>query len=485
MLSQGKFDTISEERAKALEQQIKMVAAQYALFGGNSSDKSNRNTALSGDYTIESLADYFKDPDGNASAITDMSRFFAVANSLYGGTIRKHKDLMRLDYVVYPDFFIDVDNITDNEIDDIIKGEFYSNQWLSKVANKPTIRDIMRAVITDSSYYGYYIDKDKKNPFIQPLPRGFCREGVRVNGLLSVEFNFSFFDNNEDSLDLFPAEFKTLYRKYAKNSDLQWAQLNPDNAFCIIYEENDHNYPPFISMIGDIMDEDEIFNLIKRQMRADAVRLIAQIGEVDEQTGMPLIDPDLMFTFANMIKAVVGDDVSVASTLFDLKPIEFKSNTDNSNKNPALQHAQDKIISGSSLSNAMLGGDLSNETALMINYYNMIDFNMSILEKIELWINKKLSQVAKPKKYPFKIMYLPKTNYTKPDDLSSEMSLLSIGGSLQTSVANSGQSEHIYTSLLRLEKIKNAKEMLVVPTSMHTTSTTVEEIEVKKEGDDE
>lgn len=458
-----------EEWLEAYKKGIDKWAFAFGFGSGGGAEESEHGV-LNSEYSKEDFIQWMANPDGNKDLITEMSRFFYGVSPAYGNTIRRHAEILTLDYDMFPNFRVKEEDLDDKTMEQIYKAQDFSKSFIEKVVNKPKVREIIKAVLKEGSYCGYLMG-NKKEMFIQTLPRGYARfAGMVGDGLPMVEFNFEYFDDKEDRLQYYPKEFKTLHNKSKKDAENKWMILDSKHSICILSEEDDHTFPPFIGMIPHLLEEEEMIDLIKKHARLDAIRMVAQIGEVDN-VGNPLIDPGLMQLFQQELKEAFGGDVAVANTLFDIKPVEFSSSGDNNSQKNGLDFLTKQKESSSGMSGALIGdSEITTEAGLTINYYTMIATSMAIVEKIELWMNYQLRQKASPKKFPFKMQFIPVGNYVKTSDFNRKNDIFALGGLLGQATSSIGVNSLDYENALILEKAQKTKESLIVPQSTHTQS---------------
>lgn len=444
----------------------------FSMFGGGGENINPFGfDRLSDQFSVQDISSWILDPEGNSEELINVARLFYFSKAYVNRVINHYVDIMRLDYNILPEF-------KTLELPD--KDELYESiqevrNYLDYVIGKTTVRNMLKTVLNKGIYFGYERN-DGDMYHIQTLPNEFCRRGVVVNGLHTIEFNFDeFFDGEDDpKFESFDPEFKTLYRKSLTEEDANgWYQLNPEFSVIILSEEEDFSLPFITGLMLDLLDLDDFYGYMKKGIERDVSQILIHKGEIDQETGEPLTNPEILQFFHMALEQGLRDmnhDATVVSTVFDVDSIDFTKSKSSDAGYTSVDTVEDKVSAGSGVSDSLLGkGDSA--TSLKLNNANVIAYVMHLLEKIEKWVNTRLRERASGDYY-FKVRYLPTTyNEDYNDNIyKKSKGLLDIGGSLLYAISSAGINPYEYINMVMLESIMEFKDILELPLNINTTS---------------
>lgn len=455
-----------KKQEKELEQSFKdsLKNINWGKFSAMGTAKSSSRNAPSINSLISKtdLLNWMEDPTLNNKELRDASRLFYIADSLYRQTIQYYTDLLTLDYLLLPNF----EDFDESDLDKIAKSKAKSREFLSGMTRKSKVREIIKTAIKNGVFFGYE-RKEGKSSYIQTLPADYCREGAIINGFYSIEFDTSYFDNAESKLLLYDKSFEKLWRK-ARNEGEKWQQLDPEYSLCIPMELSDFNFPTFVGSIVDGLDLDDFYKYMKQTLENQVSKILVQLAPLDEKTGQPLVDPEVLLFFQNAIAKTLDDNVKVVSTPFKVDTISFNKSKSSDAGLSSVDTMKAKASGGLGLAQAVIGNDKST-AGLKYNHENNVGFVLGIIEKFEEWINHRLSSIGN-RKFGFQIGYLPSSRSNRGEIFDGSNALLNVGGSIMVAIASLGIDPDNYMAQVKLEKLTRLKDELEVPNSVWTTS---------------
>jgi hypothetical protein len=83
---------------------------------------------------------------------------------------------------------------------------------------------ILHSVIKEGVFFGY-IHQSKDSFFIQQLDSDFCKITFVEDGLYGFAFNFSYFFTYPERINMFPDEFKKIYKEKYEGKSKRKAML--------------------------------------------------------------------------------------------------------------------------------------------------------------------------------------------------------------------------------------------------------------------
>lgn len=437
--------------------------AKVGNFGGNSS--RHKRKTLSDAFTKEDIQKWFTDPDTYIKELRDLSRYLYVSKGIYYTAINFYTNLPTLDYNIIPNFY----DFDESSKDKILKSKQAVFSYCDDILDKSSVRSIIKAVLKDGAYYGYERSANKSY-YMQRLLNDYCREGKLINGLPSIEFDFSFFDRQEELLDGYDTEFKTKYNSYknGKGNDLKWQVLDYTKTICIPLESDDFNFPALTGIFDDLMDLDDYYKYMKDTIEMETEKVIVQKPTMNEENGEMLVDPSDIEFFQNALASVFDERYKVVSTPFPIDTIDFTKNKMSNSGFDGVDKMKNATWNGTGIAKPVFG-ETDSASGLKVNYEINASYVFSIIEKLEKWLKQRLKTIG-TKKYGFKVEYLRTTNVYKKDTFDMHFKMFSTGGALEPLISSMGMNPQSYIQMLQMENLEGVKDHLKIPESIYTQS---------------
>ena len=460
---------------------------------------NKRNTKNNKNITIDKIKLWLNNPIKYQTEILDLSDLLYVPEGIYKTLVNLTSNMATLDNYLQPTKstmrklnlelkaktkFDELGNPIDQDAFDKILNNFENEfdtvrYYIENIDIKKTGRRIIESVVRYGAYCGF--EKNDGNfPYLWDLPIKYVRLYSIKNGQFSVEFNFKYFEDlsrdnelSEFAWSIYPDEFKILYDRYKTNSDRlrypEWQPLPSDKVCCIkLGGDNDTFFLPLYSqlftelfLLNDLVDE-EI-----ESSRDDKIKLINI--EFPNQDGIPLVEPDVVAQWVNVVASGVPETVCVTGSPFPLKEIPFKSIQNE--KTSLIEFTKSMAYMQSGANPLLLGGSSTNSSVGIsqnLIYIQSIVFNM--LDKIQSWFNYRISNVNLRKKYTFRLNIWKLTWFNQNDEFEKEHKLTSIGGSLNVLSSKCGHSSDDYNATLIYENLIKSKEFWRPPLNMNQGS---------------
>jgi len=358
-------------------------------------------------------------------------------------------------------------------------------KYIDNINIKKTGRRIVESLVRYGAYCGF--EKNDGNfPYLWDLPIKYVRLYSIKNGQYTVEFNFKYFDDlardnelSEFAWDIYPDEFENLYDTYKKNPNKlrypEWQPLPSEKVCCI--KLGGDSEPFFLPLYSQLFTELFLLNdLIDEEIessRDDKIKLINI--EFPNQDGIPLVEPDVVAQWVNVVASGVPETVCVTGSPFPLKEIPFKSIQNQ--KTSLIEFAKSMAYMQGGANPLLLGGSSTNSSVgVSQNLIYIQSLVFSMLDKIQSWFNYRISNVNLRKKYIFELNIWKITYFNKTEEIESEYKLTSIGGSLNVLSSKIGHNSDSYNATLEYENLVKSKSNWVVPVNMNQNSGTSDDI---------
>jgi len=450
---------------------------------------------------IDKIKTWLKDPYKYQSEIIDLSDSLYVPEGIYKTLVNLTTNMATLDNYLQPTHstmrklqteikskieFDEFDEPIDKDAFDKILTNFENEfdtvrDYIENIDIKKTGRRMIESLVKYGGYCGFE-KNDGSFPYLWDLPIRYVRLRSIKNGQYSVEFNFKYFEDlsrdnelNDFAWDIYPTEFKLLWDRYKKNPDKlrypEWQPLPSDKVCCIkLGGDNDTYFLPLFSqlftelfLLNDLVDE-EIENA-----RDEKLKLVAITFPHDPDSGIPLVEPDVVHQWVDVVSRGLPESVCVVGSPYKLEQIPFKSVQNE--KIDLIEFSKSMAYMQSGANPLLLGGSSTN-SSVGINqnliYIQSLVFPM--LDKIQSWFNYRISNVNLRKKYTFKLSIWKTTWFNIQEEVDREYKLTTIGGSFGILSSKIGHNNDSYLASLEYENLTKSKKSWVTPVSMNQNS---------------
>jgi len=455
--------------------------------------------------TIDKIKIWLANPQKYQNEILDLSDNLYAPEGIYKVLVNLTTNMATLDNYLQPDFYTmqklkeEITNQTSKEmseeesqevINKLLKNfnnEFNTvRKYIDNIDIKKTGRRIIESLVKYGAYCGF--EKNDGNfPYLWDLPIKYVRLYSIKNSQYTVEFNFKYFEDlsrdnelSEFAWSIYPDEFKILYDRYKTNSDRlrypEWQPLPSDKVCCIkLGGDNDTFFLPLYSqlftelfLLNDLVDE-EIEN-----SRDEKLKMVAITFPHDEESGIPLVEPDVVRQWVEVVSQGLPDSVCVVGSPYKLEQIPFKSVQNE--KISLIEFSKSMAYMQGGANPLLLGGSSTNSSVGITQnlvYMQSLVFNM--LDKIQSWFNYRISNVNLRKKYTFRLNIWKITWYNQKEQIENEYKLTTIGGSLNIITSKLGNDSDCYNASLEYENLIKSKDLWIPPVNMNQSGNSDDE----------
>lgn len=423
-------------------------------------------------------------------AMREISNYFYRSSGIYARLCRYMAYIYRYDWIVTP--YINSSNIKSDKVLDI----FYKVlNYLDNFEAKKFFSEVALKVIKNGCYYGYLIPQDDRM-VVQELSSRYCRSRFSANGKPVIEFNMRYFDDTFNDttqrnkmLNLFPAEFKKGYKLYKDNQLLPdflgdvngWYMLDPN--YVVKFNLNEEDFPTFISVIPAIIDLNEAQALDRKKMQQQLLKIIIQKMPLDKN-GDLVFDVDeaqqLHNNAVRMLSKAIGLDV--LTTFADVDVADM-SDSSTSVTTDELEKMERAVYNEAGVSQMQFNTD--GNIALEKSILNDEAMMHTLLMQFERFFNDILKSFNKfPRKYSFKVQFLPTTIYNYKDLAKLYKEQTQIGYSKMLPQIALGQTQSAVLATLTFENdILDLVNSLIPPLMSSTMNADI--LNRNKDGDGE
>ena len=285
------------------------------------------------------------------------------------------------------------------------------------------INDIIRAMIKQDYVFAFKIDNgiDYTYYYLDPM---ICEISSIVDGNV-----YQFYIRKSKISQKKKESLPVVLRELLDKSETDKVVIPSENSLCLKYN-NDfvYPYPPFFTMIADILLIDDYKDLTKAQSINDAYKLLTL--KIPTKDGEITMDDGLITTFTSMTLDTVQDNIGVITTPFDMDTEEFSSS--NADDRDTVSDAISWAFKNVGVSEALMSGASSGSE---LKYSVKVDSSdiIRIYRQIEAWVDLQMKLKGDIyKDYQFEYKILPTTIFDVDDYLDRQIK------SAQISTPNKG-----------------------------------------------
>lgn len=407
--STNKKLTAAEMREFQKEERRKELYAK-AKNAVNLLDLTKNQTRTYTIYNKESLRTYMKNPASNENRLRNLSRFLYRVSQPYRRLVNYNAQQIDLTAMVLTPNI----NITEqNDTVSVLKDYYNTCVQVDKMhMDSETYKMALTAWIEDASYG--YIYEDDTGFFIYPLDGEYCKvSSTNIDGTLNFAFNFSYFKNRQELLEYWDSEFKKKYDAYAKDSKLQWQELDPKRTICFKIGIDDPTLciPPYLALFENIIDNIDLQSIVNVKDELSIYKLL--VARLQHMSGSDdpsdfEIDIDTALEYYRKFEASLPDCVSSVISPLPIETIEFKGTTTEDTDMIANSMSNLFKISGGSmvLNDEKTGASIYRAHQIA----DMMQALKPLLGQIQSWMNRYLPYVLSN---PAKVKYLETSPWMK------------------------------------------------------------------------
>lgn len=359
-------------------------------------------------YTKDQIQDFLKDPAKNEKQLRDAAIYIYSASSHFRRLIQYFAGLSDLSYVVSP---YRIDPAT-------AKASTLNKQYrktlniLSAMDIKNQFSKILTVCLREDVFYGtMWVTND--NITIQQLPSDYCKIAVVEGNVPNVSFDFSYFDTNNQYLELYPDEFDRKYKIYQKDRTGQkWQELDSPTSFAIKCNSDilDYAVPPFVGIFREVYDLEDYkqLKLTKTELENYAL-LVMKLGL--NSNGEWEMDLDKAKEFWRNLDHVLPEEVGSVLSPMPIDKISF--DRPSAGDTDEIARAEQSMFTAAGVSTLLFNNDKASSNALLLSIKADQAITFGIVRSIENMVNRFLHSYSYGKN--FKVTFLNCSEYNRKE----------------------------------------------------------------------
>ena len=291
------------------------------------------------------------------------------------------------------------------------------------------ITDIIRRLFVEDACFGYVVENEIETSiyWLDPL---YCEIKRNIGGnVFGFAVNRSLV--NSDIYETFPTELQELLEKSKETSLNNMVMIPYENSFCLKYHNDfTYLYSPFLGLIAEILNIDDIKDISKAKAVSDAYKLIYLKIPTNDEGQMSMGD-EIVVPFVEMCKSVVPETFGVVPTPMPLELVE-SSSTSNDDTN-YVETAVENYYCEAGVSKALISSASSGSELKLSMKVDSSDI-YRIYRQIEAWMDLQMKLRGYIyADYQFAYNIMPTTIYDVNDNIDLQLKLA------QASIVNKGK----------------------------------------------
>jgi len=283
-------------------------------------------------FTTDQIANMLKNPYANYRQIQLVSEHLINTNSNYNNIVDYLANIMTFDSVLYPF------GITENQT--TVKNRIMNS---ARIISKINLKNVFPMMLKQAIIYGesYFYDlSDNDNTIIDKLPREICvLSQIDDDNLWRMYIDCALI--NPIRVYELPEEIQIAYSDYIEHKKPKGKKkvneftFIPESyyevskkgfAIFIHMDKKAHDYPLLAHMFADLslLNNDKTY--FNEFIKDENVKVVHQKIPVDQNTGIPLMDKNIIEAYHNASKENVGRNISIMTNPFDIMAIALDKN---------------------------------------------------------------------------------------------------------------------------------------------------------------
>lgn len=321
------------------------------------------------------ISGYLSDPEKNEKEIREVMQYIYNASSHFKRLIQYFVSLSDLAYIVEPN------NIDPSKIKaSTIRSNYRKTlAALSSMHIKTQVPKILTVCFREDVFYAT-LWTTADDITIQQLPSNYCRVSSIEGNVMNVEFDFTYFDNNEELLDSFPAEFRSKYnmvssKKQSKSgrgrtsrgtSRSKWVELDSPTSFAIKVNSDNVLYPvpPFVGLLREIYDIEDYKDLKLSKTAIDNYAMIAMKLPLDDDGGYVLDFPKAEQFWRNL-DSILPEEIGSILTPMEMSKIGFDN--PRMGTSDTIAEAEQNLFTAAGVSSLLFNNEKASSNALLLS----------------------------------------------------------------------------------------------------------------------
>lgn len=364
-------------------------------------------------YSRESLKRMVEKPWNHTNKLISVMKFLYFHSGYFRKIIQYYVNLAKTEC-----WNIDTDILTcnKNKIKKTkIKKDFFEySREVGSYDLENELTKILFSVFMYDAYFGYIVETSD-GKVIFPFQPEECIITGYVNGMPSFAVKRTFSRNKRAKI--YPDEVQRIFDEAEETGELKsgYVQMPFEKTICIKYNDGfDYIYPPFAFIIKEILDIEDFKDIEKTKAENEVYKFLAMKIPTD-QNGVPTMSEPDVTPYYELALSVLARSIGAIPTPFDVKPIEFSTNTTNNINN--VKNAIDEMYSELGVSQSLLSGASSGselKTSIEVDASEVYRILKQVAKAVNFHCRLKLTN---SNDYRFTLRYLNVTAFNQNDKL--------------------------------------------------------------------
>lgn len=438
----------------------------YSLMNGiiNASSEIYRSRRINRNSLRRALADPYN--PNNVEILQQASMMLKATNGIYKRVLNYHANMYTHDFMIQP---LELDKIKNPS--KMQKAYAEASQYIEKFNIKHNSSWIKERVLEQGELFVYKIE-DSGGIILQEIPNTFCKITSVENDVSKYAINLN--KLSDKNIVFFPKEIQLLYKKY-KNGN-----INRNDLIDGCYYELKNNaiafnlnrfapkgIPYYCTIFDDLMELEDMKDLKSQNAVIESIKLIHQKFPVDKDTGVSLIDFDVITQYHNATKATLPQGTAVTTNPLDLQALYLSDS--NSKISSNVSQARDTIYDSAGVNSELFNGNKNTTEAIAMGIIADNLVSKPLNDMINNWINYELRK-KKIGGFTWTVKMLDTTEFNKDKRINSAKEAMAYGGSRLEFLARSGYTPLQSLSVLKMESMLGLDELMIPQSTSHTQS---------------
>lgn len=245
------------------------------------------------------------------------------------------------------------------------------------------MQDVLRDMYLHDACFCFVIKNQSGCAYYHLNPR-YCEISKKVDGnVYSFSVNRSL-ALEKDNIKELPRELEDLLRTSYIDIKSDRIEIPLENSFCLKYNSSiSYLYPPFFSMIADILEVDDYKAINKTKAFNEAQKILVFNVPIDKDTGNIIMSDNTVRDFIDIADSTIGENIAILPTPMTTEKVEF-STTSSSDKQ-YVENAINNMYSQVGVSQHLFSGS-SSGSELKLSICNDNGDLFRIYRMLENWV---------------------------------------------------------------------------------------------------
>jgi hypothetical protein len=407
-------------------------------------------------YKTEQIGRFLLHPYNSYKELQNISNYLLYTSSAYNNFLDYLSNSLTFDYILQCE---DTDKVNKATIE---KRYIESAKIVHKINVKSIFPALLKRVLTNGETY-FYNMSDSNNSIIVEIDSNICQLAqIDNNNIWRYYVNLSLIDSTK-AYEL-PEEIYNAYKNWVDGGKSKekkeidgitvpnYLYLVSDKGFAIFVHmrKTQHDYPYLAHMFEDLNDLESDKSYMNEFIKNNNIKLIHQKIPTNSETGMPLMDKDIIQSYHDSAKEHLPSMVAPLTNPFEIQSLSLdKSQSTAIN---LVEHSTKVVMQDSGISDTIFNANSTNG----LKYATLADSTKlyCLLYFFENFVNLQIKQ------YKCKIKFLRINYYNQLEWHERYYADVQAGGSRSLFVCTGGLEPYDMINVSKTEKVLGIDDLL-------------------------